>query len=200
MGQFPGRVAMSQRRNFDGGKELTAIRNENPVLGNWMRRVGAALNRLGVNTGTSPVGRSAPPPPVGGLNIKANGEMVHATINDASAATTSREYWIESATNPNFLYPHTEHLMASRGKFFNLPSKTDSGTPHSWYFRAYSQEPGSEPSAPVYFGGLSPTPVTLSGSTQLTPLQSTGSGTASDTGGQGGWGRGKTPIRLAGGN
>ena len=183
------------KTNFDGGKELAQIRNENPILGNWMTRVGKAINRLGLNTGVSPIGQLPTPPSIGALNIKASGETVHATITDSSEATTNREWFVEHSTDQ--VNWHVEHLGVSRGRFFNLPSKTDSGAAQPWYFRAYSQDPGSPPSKPVYFGGLSPTPVSLTGSTQLTPLQSTGSGTASPLGTQGGWGRGKTPYRPA---
>ena len=189
---------MSQRTNFDGGKELIQMQDENPTLGNWMRRVGSALNRLALNAGVSAVGQLPAPPPIGAVNVKAAGETVHVTISDSSAATTNREWFVEHSTEPNFLVPHVIHLKSSRGVFLNLPSLTDSGETQKWYFRAYSQDPGSPPSPPVYFGGLSPTAVTLTGTTQLTPLTSTGSGTASPLGTQGGWGRGKVPLRPAG--
>ena len=187
---------MSQGSNFDGGKELTQMRNDNPVLGRWMTRVGLALNRLGFNTGTSPVGALPIPPSIGALNVKASGEAVHVTITDSSEATTSREWFVEHSAD-NGVNWHVEHLGASRGIFLNLPSKNDAGMIQPWIFRAYSQDPGSPPSKPVYFGGASPQAVTLTGSTQLTPLSSTGSGTASPLGTQGGWGRGKVPVRPA---
>lgn len=186
---------MSQKTNFDGGKEYAQIRNENPVLGNWMRRVSSALNRLALNTGTSPVGQIAAPPTIGGLTVKASNGIVHVTVQDANEIHNSVEYFVEHTTDPTFSAPHVAHLKSSRGTFLNLPAKDDSGNAQSWYFRAYSQYPGSQPSAPVYFGGLSPTAVNVGGSTQLTPLQSPGSGTASPDGTQGGWGRGKTPYR-----
>ncbi len=189
---------MTQGINFDGGKELAQIQSENPALGNWMRRVGNAINRSARNAGVSPVGQLPAPPQIGALNVKASGETVHVTITDSSESSTNREWFVEHSTEPNFIAPHVVHLKSSRGAFLTLPSKTDAGSSQPWYFRAYSQDPGSPPSAPVYFGGLSPTAVTLTGSTQLTPLQSTGSGTASPLGTQGGWGRGKTPIRPAG--
>lgn len=170
-----------------------AIQNENPVLGSILKRMVRAFNRIGVNTGTSPVGALPKPPTIGALNIKASGEIVHATITDASPNTTSREWFLEHSTDQ--LNWHVVHMGVSRGTFLQLPSKTDSGATQKWYFRGYSQDPGSPPSDPVYFGGLSPTAVTLTGSTQLTPLASTGSGTASPLGTQGGWGRGKTPVR-----
>jgi hypothetical protein len=192
---------MSQKSNFDGGKEQAAIRSKDPVLGNWMRRVATALNRLGSNSGVSPVGEVPAPPTIGAINVKASGETVHVTIADTSPASRTREYWVEHSTSPNFTgaTTYTKHLVASRDHWLTLPTLTDSGGAQPWYFRGYSQEPGSPPSAPVYYGGLSPTGVTLTGSTRLTPLPSTGSGTANSISPQGGWGRGKASVRIAGG-
>ena len=185
------------KANFFPGKQLIQVQNENPSLGNLLRRMSAAINRLGLNAGVSPVGSLPAPPTIASLNIKASGETVHATINDASECTTSREWYLEHSAD-NGLTWHVKHMGASRGTFLTLPSKTDSGATQPWIFRGYSQDPGSPPSEPIYFGGLSPIAVTLTGTTQLTPLASTGSGTASPLGSQGGWGRGKTPYRPAG--
>jgi hypothetical protein len=189
---------LTQKANLFGGKQLMLEQNENPSRGNLFRRIIAAVNQLAANTGVSAVGESSPPPTVGGVNVKAAGEMVHVTISDANQVSKPIEYFVEHSTSPNFVNPHVTHLVSSRGLFITLPSKNDAGTAQPWYFRAYSQYPGSQPSAPVYYGGLSPTAVTLSGTTHLTPLASTGSGTASPIGQQGGWGRGKTSYRPSG--
>ena len=93
--------------------------------------------------------------------------MVHVTINDASSISTSTEYFVEHDTDPNFGHPHVEHFGASRGKFFNLPANDDNGNPQPWHFRIFA-EPWFAAVFPVYFGGSSPTPVTLSGSTNMT--------------------------------
>ena len=182
-------------RNFIGGSQLEKIRLENPSLYNFCRRVVTAINTLGQNGGISPTGASDPPPSIGAVNVKSSGETVHVTLDDPSPVSNQIEYFVEAATDANFSAPHVFHLKAGRGAFLNLPAKDDNGTAQPWHFRGYSQYPGSQPSAPVYFGGLSPQPVTLTGSTQLTPLQSTGSGTGTTLGQQGGWGRGKVPVR-----
>ena len=186
---------MTIKANLIGGHELDLIRNQNPSLGSILNRIIRALERTAQNAGVSAIGEMEPPPSVGSVNVKASGGVAHVTINDGAEITKPIEYFIEHDTNPNFTNPHVQHLVASRGAFLNLPSKNDAGEAQSWYFRAYSQYPGSQPSKPVYFGGLSPTAVDTGGSTTLTPLPSTGSGTASTLGGQGAWGRGKTPYK-----
>jgi hypothetical protein len=181
--------------NLIGGRELEQARQQNPLTGRLLQRMINAIVQTATNATVSPLGALAPPPSVGALNIKSSGEIIHATISDSAPIQKGINYFVEYATEPNFLAPHVYHLNASRGHFVTLPSKTDSGAAQNWYARAYSQYPGSGPSRPVYFGGLSPTAITLTGTTQLTPLASTGSGTASPAGGQGGWGLGKIPNR-----
>jgi hypothetical protein len=195
MGSFPGGVVLTQKSNLLGGRELQQVRAENPMLANLLRRVVGAINTLAENTGQSPTGQSDAPPAVGAVNVKASGGVAHVTIADDAPVSKPIEYFVEHDTNPNFTNPHVQHLVSGRGAFLPLPSKNDAGDTQHWYFRAYSQYPGSQPSAPVYFGGLSPTGVDTGGATQLTPLTSTGSGTASPTGQQGGWGRGKIQER-----
>jgi hypothetical protein len=186
---------VAQGNNFDGGRELVEIQNSNPLLGNLLRRIIRSLTQISQSTGVSPVGKSDPPPTIGALNIKASGELVHATISDASPVRKGINYFLEADTDPTFPAPQVFHLGTSRTHFVNLPSLDDTGTAQNWYFQAYSQYVGSNPSRKIPFGGLAPTAITLSGSTRLTPLQSTGSGTASPTGGQGGQGFGLAPIR-----
>jgi hypothetical protein len=178
------------KQTFIEGHELEKIRMENAFLGRVLGRLVSGINNLAQNAGLSPVGKTITPPKIGAISVKASGEIVHATIFDPQA-TKTREYFIEASTEPNFLYPHVFHLVSGRGAFIHLPSKTDSGSAQPWYVRGYSQDPGSDPSEPVYYGGATAQSITLSGTTQLTPLQSTGSGSASPFGGQGGWGRGK---------
>lgn len=167
------------------------MRNENPLLGNLLRRVILAINTLGQSAGHSPTGHLEAPPQIGSLTVKASGGNVHAVINDPSKITRPIEYWLEHTTDANLVNWHPAHLMGSRESFLSLPGLTDAGGAQPWFFRAYSQYPGGPPSAPVYFGGQSPSAVTVGGTVQLTPLAPTGSGTASTLGGQGGWGRGK---------
>lgn len=180
---------MTQKANLMGGQELEEVRNANPALGNLLRRIVTAINNTAQNAGIAPLGQADPPPSVGAVSVKAANGVAHVTITDNNPVQKPIEYFIEHDTDPNFTNPHREHLVTSRGRFIPLPAKDDNGTAQNWYFRAYSQYPGSQPSEAVYFGGLSPTAVSVGGTTQFTPLTSQGGGTSN--GQQGGWGRGK---------
>lgn len=191
---------MSKQSELISGRELDLVRQgqfDGPLLASLLRRIVDGINTLGTNTGASATGDTATPPVIGGVSVKSNGETAHVTIQDANQITRAIEYHLEYATDDQFTNPHYMHLVAGREAFLNLPSKDDNGATQKWYVRAYSQYPGSQPSAPVYYGGLTPTAITLSGATQLTPQSSPGSGTASPFGTQGGWGRGKIPVRPA---
>jgi hypothetical protein len=67
--------------------------------------------------------------------------------------------------------------------------------PQVWYFRAYSQYPGSHPGPKVLFGGNNATSVNPGGTQAMTLLPSTGSGTAQNSGQEGGSGFGKNLYR-----
>src|SRR5207253_3159090 len=119
----------------------------------------------------------------------------HVTISDNNAIQRGINYFIEHDTDPNFTNPQVEDLHASRQKTLSLPAMDDDGNPQPRYVRVYSQYKGSPPSAPIYFGGNTPTPVNPGGTAKLTLLRSTGSGTAQNSGEQGASGLGKVLFR-----
>jgi len=181
------------------------VATKNQDVGRWtaaaLRMVENAINMLAKNTGASPVGNVSPPPAVQQLQVKSSGELAHVVIQDNNPIAKNVHYFVEYATEPNFLQPQVEHLGTSRTRVVALPTNTDGttdpitgittpGTPQQYYFRAYSQYPGSKPSRYVNFGGNLAQPVSLTGSTNLTLLPSTGSGTAQNSGQQGGYGFG----------
>lgn len=181
------------------------LANKNQEIGRWtaaaLRMIENAVNHLGKNLSAAPSGDMATPAPVQQLQIKASGEMVHAVIQDNTPIRKHVNYFLEYATEPNFLEPHVEHLGTSRTRVISLPTNTDGttnpttgvvtpGTPQQYYFRAYSQYLGSKPSKYINFGGDLAQPISLTGSTNLTLLPSTGSGTAQNSGQQGGYGFG----------
>lgn len=171
-----------------------------PIFGRFLisalQRVQIAINNLGTHVGADPTGSLPPPPVIDSVNVKAFGGLVHITLTHNSPIQRNIQYHIEADTNPNFPSPQPFDLGSSRVHFMMLPALDDNSAPQSWYFRAYSQYLGSKtPSIPTNFGGITPTGVNVGGSVQLTPLQSAGSGTASPTGTQGGWGLGKTLYR-----
>lgn len=185
---------------IDSTQFLREVKNRDPHLGllleNFMDSVNVSLQHLGVQT----TGKVAPPVQVQALNVAAGSDHVHVTLTDNSQVKKNLQYFVEwSANDPTFANPHVEHLGASRGRVLALPAKDGHGSTQQYYFRAYSQYMGSDPqSKKAYFGTLgAPTAVTLTGSSQLTLLSSTGSGTGKPDGSQGGSGIGVVLQRPA---
>lgn len=158
-----------------------------PRFALMMRQVVNAINQTANAVGVDSTSFQSPPHAPQSLNVKAANGLVHATITDGSQRSRATSYFLEHDTDPAFSNPQVLHLNASRTGFLTLPAFDDNGDAQSWHFRAYAMLPGStKPSAPIYFGkDTAPTPVNVGGTTQLTPLSSTGSGTASTTGQQG---------------
>ena len=128
--------------------------------------------------------------------MKVAGEMAHVQIQDNAPIQKGIRYFTEVATDPSFTRPLVIDHGASRTRHpITLPTKDDSGSTVKYYFRSYSQYPGSDPSPPQVYGGASPTAVTMAGSTQMTLLPSMGSGTGAGNGSQGGHGLGKVLVR-----
>lgn len=185
--------------NLDGGQLLAEVEKTWPKLGILLRtRVIPAINSTAQAAGVAPVGNIAAPNPPNGVSIKTQGEMVHVSIADNNQLQRGVHYFTEADTSPAFSQPIVIHHGPSRTAApFTLPTKDDSGNTHTWYFRSYAQYPGGSPSAPVALGGnQNPSGVTLGGSTQLTLIPSTGSGTASGNGQSGGSGFGKVTVRT----
>jgi hypothetical protein len=179
-----------------GGRALAQWVNEDATKGSLLQRIINAVNTLGDNTGASPVGRLAPPPPINGLNVTTGGEYAHITIQHAGEIQQGVHYFVEVANNPSFSGAHPIHYGTSRTRDpIHLAPLDAVGQPQSWYARGYAQYPGSDPSEPVVFGGASPTPITTTGTTQLSWSPSTGSGTSHTNGQQVGWGFGKIQRR-----
>ncbi len=188
MSQLPGNDLLSQ------------IENENPKLGQYLRNyLVPAISTTAKNAAVSPIGSVAAPDAPSAVNVSSFGEMVHVSHEDNSTLNRGINYFTEiGVDDPHFTRPIVYHHGTSRTPPpFSLPSLISGGgspVSHKYYFQGYSQYPGGPPSAKtVYNNGAA---VTLSGSTVGTPLPSTGSGTASGTGTQGGQGFGKAPIRL----
>lgn len=188
MSQLPGNDLLSQ------------IENENPKLGQYLRQyLVPAISRTAQNAAVSPTGENASPQSPSGISVSSAGELVHVAITDNSPLNRGVNYFTEISPNDaSFRQPIVVHHGTSRTPApFSLPSKDSSGNAISYYVRSYSQYPGSKPSIPIVHGGADkPTAITLTGSTQMQLQPSTGSGTASGNGTQGGQGFGKSPVRL----
>jgi|SRR5580658_1497510 hypothetical protein len=165
-------------------------------------KIQAAINQTNTQNGTDPTQMTEPPHAPSTLNVAAGSDHVHLTITDPSQRARALSYFAEwSVNDPNFLAPHVEHLGASRGRVLALPAKNGAGTPYNYFFRAFSSTLGSKSaSKKVYFGSsIAPTAVTLSGSSTLDLLPSTGSGTAATNGQQAGQGFGHSQFSKSGG-
>jgi hypothetical protein len=196
-------MAKASVEKLDIQKEIGILRKMDG--GQWihsaLQRIEDAVNALGTNSAVAPKGKLPVPPTIQQLNVKTDGNgLVHAVISDANPIQKGLHYFVEYSTDKSFSQPHVVHLGASRSMNpITLPAKDDDGNPQQFFFRAYSQYPGSDPGAPQHFGGDTPTPVDPGGSVQMTLLPSTGSGTAPNDGQRGGSGFGKVLVRPQGG-
>ena len=166
-----------------------------PILADGLQRLEDAVNNLAVNVGADPTGFVPQAPTIQGLMVKAANGLVHVSINDSNPISKNLHYFVEYSTDPAFSQPHVEHLGPSRGGVLNLPGKTDGNATQNFYLRGYSQYQGGIAGKPINFGGAIPTPVNPGGTTLLTLLPSTGSGTAPNNGERGGQGFGKVLKR-----
>jgi hypothetical protein len=178
---------------------LKQIQGIGKYLGAALQRIEDGVNGLGTHVGVDPAGTRPPPPPIQSLTVKTDGNgNVHAVVSDNNPIEKNLHWFVEHDTDPQFSKPHVVHLGVSRSmQPMNLPTKDDNGNPQVFHFRAYSQYPGGQPSAPINFGGETPTAVNPGGSGKMTFLSSTGSGTAQSSGEQGGSGFGKVLARPA---
>lgn len=185
----------------DGGRELSMIEQKSPMLGSLLRNVIKGINTLSTNTGASATGEVAAPKAPDSVNAAVMGEYLHISVSHGGQLNRGVRYFSEvSANDPTFSSPIVhDHGTSRTPPPFPLPTKSaSSGNPtHSYYLRTYAQYQGSQPSAPTYHGGNASAPVAIqmTGTTVGDLLPSTGSGTAANTGQQGGWGLGKTLTR-----
>ena len=150
-----------------------------PRLAPYFQNIQDGINQAADAAGVDATQHKQQPDPPAKLNIKTAGELAHVTIEDHSARSRSLHYFLHVSTNTAFSNPHVVHMGVSRGTVLNLPTNDDNGNPVKYYFRCHSMEPGSiKASDHVYHGQQgAPTAVQMSGSTNMTLLTSTGSGT-----------------------
>lgn len=155
-------------------------------LGLILDQVQEAVNAQGTAIGVDSTGHTSPPDAPNAISVKAAGGMAHVVLTDNNQRNRALHYFVEASTDPSFpdQKTHTEYLGPGRSKFFSLPNQTDGAGAQPWYFRSYSMNLGSNQRSAhqVYGGSASPTPVTVGGSVQLTPLPTTGSGTTQQAG------------------
>lgn len=191
-----------------GGRELSYINQRDNYAGSLFSRIIDAVNTGFTNAGVSAVGKVSPPPKVDNITIQGTlasgiltcpGEIFHAVLTHNQSVNKGIRYFSEIDTNPNFTAPHVIDHGTSRSVFLNLPTfMNDNKTLQTYYHRSYAQYTGSNPCTPTVFGGLGGAiGIQMSGTNGATLLTSTGSGTASTTGQQGGKGLGTVLQRPA---
>lgn len=198
---------IGKRAQLEGAQELTAIQQKDFNAGNLFAKIIAAVNTLATNVGATAVGKLEPPPPVQSVAVQgtqvgnvltAPSEILHWTINHTQEIQKHVNYFTEIDTNPNFSQPHVIHHGASRSGFLHLPAQDNEGNPQTYYLRSYPQYSGSDAQKHTTFGGAAgATKIVMTGTSKTTLLPSTGSGTASANGTQGGKGLGTDLVRSA---
>ena len=194
---------------IDISREISLIKQV-PSVGQYLAKALQLLqdgaNGLGSHLGADPTQMSPAPSTIQGLSVKADGNgNVHAVINDNNPIQKGVHYFVEyqqiQVGDPLvFSQPHVVHLGTSRTMHpIALPAQDDNGNAVQYIFRGFSQYPGGLPGTPVKYGGSDPTPVLPGGTTRMTLLPSTGSGTAQSSGQQPGQGFGTNLYRQAAG-
>lgn len=185
-----------------GNDLLSQIENESPKLGQYLRRyVLPAIQTTAKNAAVDPHGNIQAPEPPESVNVTTSGELMQVVVNHTAPIQKGVQYITHIATNPQMTNAIVvDHGSSRTPPHINLPTfapPVDGGDPvaHNYYVATVAQYPGSQPSNPTYFGGSSPTPITMGGTTQMTIQPGTGSGTAAN-GGQVLVGLGKSNVRL----
>lgn len=181
-----------------GNDLLSQIEKESPKLGIYLRNyVLPAIQKTAQNAAVSPSGNIQAPDPPQGVNVTTAGEMMQITVDHTAPLQKGAHYIYSVATNPQMTNAQIEAKPATRAPFhLVLPTKDSTGTNHQFHVAVQVQYPGSPASAPTYYGGSSPQPITMGGTTQMNILPGTGSGTA-ENGGQVLVGLGKSQVRVA---
>ena len=175
---------------------LAGIIARDPQLGEALKAISAAMDTVALQTNANPQGQPPKPPQVSSLVVTASDGIFHGQITDNNPVARGITYHLEASSTPNFNQP----ILLASG-----PSRDKAGIAlgnQKLYFRAFSQYPTGDPSAPVYHGGSPQNPVAVAGGGTLAGppvLTSKGSGTAPSSGTQGGAGFGFVQQRQSGG-
>lgn len=190
--------------SLPGNDLLTAVENAQDLptltkkLGQYIRRyLVPSVQNTASSAAVAPNGDLAAPAPPESISVTTSGELMQVVVNHVAPVQKGIQYLTHIATNPQF----TNAIILDHGSsrcppHISLPTKTSGGATQNYYVATIAQYPGSKPSAPTYFGGVSPVAVNMSGTTQMDIQPGTGSGTAQN-GGQALVGLGKVPVRLA---
>lgn len=189
--------------SLPGNDLLTAVENAQDVqtlgtkLGQYIRRyLAPSVQNTAKSAAVGANGDIPAPAAPESISVTTAGELAQVVVNHTAPIQRGVRYFTTIATNPQFIGAIVHDHGSSRcPPPIYLPTKDGSGNTHSYYFGTVVQYPGSPPSKPTYYGGVTPVAVTMSGTTQMTLQAGTGSGTASN-GNQPFQGLGKAAVRL----
>ena len=189
--------AWEEELSIAGNDLLSQIENDNPKLGQYLRQyVAPAIQNTAKAAAVSPQGNIPAPSSPESISVTTAGELAQVVVNHTAPIQKGIQYLTHVATNPQFTNSIViDHGSSRTPPHINLPTKDSTGANHSYYFATIAQYPGSLPSPPTFYGGASPQPVTMGGTTHMNIMPGTGSGTASN-GGQTFVGLGKSQVRL----
>lgn len=187
-------MAISLERHIGFFRQIPGIGN---YLADAFQTLEQSVNTVAQNSTTALGTKMAAPPPVDNIDVKSSNGLLHVTLTDHNTIQKGINYFVEHSTRPDFVGAHVVHLNASRGATISLPGLTDEGDDQPVFVRGYSQYQGSNAGKKVAFGGAAPTPILPGGTTRMTLLPSTGSGTALTNGEQQGSGLGTVFTRPA---
>ena len=179
---------------LDGGSLLARIWSKDPDLAQTLQTIIDGVNTTAKNAGVAVSGDIPAPKAPDSVNVKVSGEMMHISVNHSGPVERGVRYFSEiSPDNPSFGQPIVvDHGTSRTSHPIPLPTFPDGGgaTKVAYHVRSYVQNPGGPPSRPTNAGSF-----TMSGTTNMTMLPSTGSGTAPNTGQSAGQGLGKFQTR-----
>ncbi len=185
----------TQAGQLDIGQFIGEIRSKDPHLATTLQTITDGINQVSKNAAVGAVGDIAAPKPPDAVTVKTSGEMMHVQISHTGPVQRNIQYFTEISSNASLAGAPivVAHGSSRTPSPIILPTYQDGGTTkHTYTVRSYAQYPGSPPSAYVYAQGT----FQMNGSTVMTLLPSTGSGTAPNTGQSAGQGLGKFQTRA----
>ena len=193
-------MALGKNAQLEYGREVPYLDQKDSYLGSILRRVIDSINQVATASGVAAVGKFPVPPKVDAVNVQGTqagnvitcpSEILHWTLTHNQSVDKNIRYFSEIDTSPQFPQPHIIDHGTSRTGITTLPTFSSVGTRATYYLRSYAQYPGSEASKPTVVGNLTgATQINMTGTSVTALLPSTGSGTASPKGTQGGQGLG----------
>lgn len=184
-----------QSGQIDGGSLLASLWAKDPDLAQTLQTIVDGANKIAQNAGVSATGDITPPKAPDTVAVKVSGELMHVAITHNGPLQRGIRYFSEISNDSSFGQPIViDHGTSRTSHPIPLPTFPDGGgTKTGYHVRSYAQNPGGPPSGKTVAQGG---PFTMGGTTQMTLLPSTGSGTAPSTGQSAGQGLGNNQSRL----